>query len=109
MSSGVRSVTSEQSSYHKLRLVLRGDLDLLSKLFLGVLLGMELIGDICINLVFVFISGELNGDILAEFVILLFDLTEHRVLLFKESEFFVTLLSLNSRCSSQFIFFFGGV
>ena len=33
LSSGVRGVTSEKSSYHKLRLVLRGDLDLLSFFF----------------------------------------------------------------------------
>ena len=51
-SKGVRGVTSEQSSYHKLRLVLRGDLDLLSNLFLGVLLDVDLTGDTCMNLVF---------------------------------------------------------
>ena len=54
--SGVRGVTSEQSSYHKLRLVLGGDLDLLSNLFLGVLLDMDLTGDACMNLVVCFFS-----------------------------------------------------
>ena len=55
-SSGVRGVTSEQSSYHKLRLVLRGDLDLLSNLFLGVLLGVDLTIDTYMKLFFLIVE-----------------------------------------------------
>ena len=64
----------EQSSYYKLRLVLQGDLDLLSNLFLGVLLSVDLTGDAC--LVFFFISGGFDGNFCMGFVRLFFFLIQ---------------------------------
>ena len=82
---GVRGITSEQSSYHKLRLVLRGDLDLFSNLFLGVLLGVDLT-DLWYMYMYefsFFAIGVLNEDFREEADSLLFDLMELGVLLFK--------------------------